>query len=65
VTAEALGYHSAYPVTNRANSVTLQTFIYTSWLDPALVDPIIGDVSFLSEGMKNKLSISKRPPQVQ
>jgi hypothetical protein len=45
VTAEALGYHSAYPVTNRDHSVTLQTFIYTSWLDPALVDPIIADVS--------------------
>jgi hypothetical protein len=45
VAAEALGYHSAYPITNRDHSVTLQTFIYTSWLDPALVDPIIADVS--------------------
>ena len=45
VTAEALGYHDAYPVTNSDKSVTLQTLIYTSWLDPALVDPIIADVS--------------------
>jgi len=45
VTAEALGYHSAYPVHNPDHTVTLQTFIYTSWLDPALVDPIIADVS--------------------
>jgi uncharacterized protein Usg len=45
VTAEALGYHSAYPVHHPDHTVTLQTFIYTSWLDPALVDPIIADVS--------------------
>jgi hypothetical protein len=40
VTAEALGYHTAYQVGNR-----LQTFVYTSWLDPALVDPLFADVS--------------------
>lgn len=45
VTAEALGYHNAYAVTNPDNSVTLQTLIYTSWLDPALVEPIFADVS--------------------
>jgi hypothetical protein len=45
VTAEALGYHSAYLVHKPDNTVGLQTFIYTSWLDPALVDPIIADVS--------------------
>jgi len=45
VTAEALGYHSAYLVHKPDNTVALQTFFYTSWLDPALVDPIIADVS--------------------
>jgi hypothetical protein len=42
VTAEALGYHTAYPV---GASGRLQTYIYTSWLDPALVDPLFADVS--------------------
>ena len=45
VIAEALGYHNAYAVSNPDGSQTLQTLIYTSWLDPALVDPIIADVS--------------------
>jgi len=45
VTAQALGYHNAFPVSNADGSQTLQTLIYTSWLDPALVDPIIADVS--------------------
>jgi len=43
VTAEALGYHTAYPLD--ADGDRLQTFIYTSWLDPALVDPLFADVS--------------------
>lgn len=47
-TAEALGYHTAFSVPNGDGSETLQTFIYTSWLDPALVDPIIADVSTLN-----------------
>ena len=40
--AQALGYHSAF---SADNSMTLRTYIYTSWLDPALVDPILADVS--------------------
>jgi len=51
VTAQALGYHSAYTVANPDGSVTLQTMIYTSWLDPALVDPIIADVSTINHEM--------------
>jgi len=45
VTAEALGYHTAYSVADGSGGVRLQTFIYTSWLDPALVDPLFADVS--------------------
>jgi hypothetical protein len=45
VIAQALGYHSAFSVTNADNSVSLDTYIYTSWLDPALVEPIFADVS--------------------
>jgi hypothetical protein len=45
VTAEALGYHEAFSVPNADGSETLQTLIFTSWLDPRLVDPIIADVS--------------------
>jgi hypothetical protein len=45
VTAEALGYHTAYAIPNGENGTRLQTFIYTSWLDPALVDPLFADVS--------------------
>ena len=45
VIAQALGYHSAFSVNNANNSVTLQTYLYTSWLDPALVEPIFADVS--------------------
>jgi len=44
-TAEALGYHNAFSVSNDDGKETLQTFIYTSWLDPRLVDPLIADVS--------------------
>jgi hypothetical protein len=45
VTAEALGYHNAFSVSNDDATETLQTMIYTSWLDPRLVDPILADVS--------------------
>jgi hypothetical protein len=45
VTAEALGYHTAVSVLNPDGTETFQTYLYTSWLDPALVDPIIADVS--------------------
>lgn len=42
VTAEALGYHTAFA---EDDGNRLQTFIYTSWLDPELVDPLFADVS--------------------
>ena len=45
VTAEALGYHTAYAIGKGNSSQKLQTYIYTSWLDPALVPPIFADVS--------------------
>jgi hypothetical protein len=45
VTAQALGYHSAFTVSNEDGSETLQTMIYTSWFDPRLVDTLIADVS--------------------
>lgn len=45
VTAEALGYHTAYTITDENGGMRLQTFIYTSWLDPNLVPPIFADVS--------------------
>jgi hypothetical protein len=45
VTAEALGYHTAYPVQDGEDGTRVQTFIYTSWLDPAVVPPILADVS--------------------
>jgi hypothetical protein len=45
VIAQALGYHNAYFVTGPGGADAIQTYIYTSWLDPALVDPIFADVS--------------------
>ena len=45
VTNQALGYHNAYAVTDELGRTRLQTMIYTSWLDPALVPPIFADVS--------------------
>jgi hypothetical protein len=45
VTAEALGYHNAFSVSKDDDSETLQTMIYTSWLDPRFVDPLFADVS--------------------
>jgi hypothetical protein len=47
-TAQALGYHTAFSVPNNDGTETLQTFIYTSWLDPALVDPLFADVSTIN-----------------
>jgi hypothetical protein len=44
VTADALGYHTAY-AQQHSNPPHPQTYIYTSWLDPALVPPIFADVS--------------------
>lgn len=45
VTAEALGYHTAYPVGTRNGGSKLQTYVYTSWLDPTQVSPLFADVS--------------------
>jgi hypothetical protein len=45
VTNQALGYHNAYTVKDDQGKTRLQTMIYTSWLDPALVPPIFADVS--------------------
>jgi hypothetical protein len=45
VTAQALGYHAAYAVQDAKGETRLQTFVYTSWLDPTLVDPLVADVS--------------------
>jgi hypothetical protein len=45
VTAEALGYHTAYPIATRNGGSKLQTYIYTSWLDPTQVSPLFADVS--------------------
>jgi hypothetical protein len=45
VTAQALGYHSAYTVANPGGGEAFQTYLYTSWLDPTLVEPIFADVS--------------------
>jgi hypothetical protein len=43
VTADALGYHTAYA--QPGSTPLVQTYIYTSWLDPSLVPPIFADVS--------------------
>src|SRR5262249_14219572 len=43
VTAEALGYHNAFALDEDGDR--LQTYIFTSWLDPAIVDPLFADVS--------------------
>jgi hypothetical protein len=48
VTNQALGYHSAFSVANEDGAESFQTFIFTSWLDPALVDPIVADISTIN-----------------
>lgn len=48
VTAQALGYHDAFPLSNEDGTVTLQTFIYTSWFDLATVGPLLADVSTIN-----------------
>ncbi|MFN8058575.1 MAG: hypothetical protein U0Q12_05370 [Vicinamibacterales bacterium] len=45
VFADALGYHDAFDVANRDGSETLQTLIYTSWLDGDIVGDLLADVS--------------------
>jgi hypothetical protein len=68
VTADALGYHTAYPLQDDENGTKLQTFIYTSWLDPALVPPIFADVSTfnheLAEWMNDPFTNNATPDWV-
>ncbi len=45
VTAQALGYHSAFAIPGQGVTTALQTYAYTSWLDPTQVDPLFADVS--------------------
>jgi hypothetical protein len=45
VTNQALGYHNAAQITDSDGTAHLQTYIFTSWLDPAEVAPIVADVS--------------------
>jgi len=72
VTAEALGYHSAFSVPNPEGTETFQTYLYTSWLDPALVPPIFADVStfnhenlewFNDPFVNNVVPVWKYPPE--
>ena len=44
-TAEALGYHTAFDLPLNNGGTRLQTYVYTSWLDPATVSPLLADVS--------------------
>lgn len=48
VTAEALGYHTAIEVSDGKGGTRLQTYIFTSWLDPAKVPPLLADVTTFS-----------------
>jgi hypothetical protein len=68
VTAQALGYHSAAAVDKDDGSQTLSTYIYTSWLDPALVDPLFADVSTLNHELAEWMNdpyINNRVPAWQ
>jgi hypothetical protein len=47
-TAEALGYHNAFAVATDNGKETLQTFIYTSWLEERLVGSLLADISTLN-----------------
>jgi hypothetical protein len=46
--ADALGYHDAYPVVNNDGTETLQTLMYSSWLDPAIAGDLLADISTLN-----------------
>jgi len=48
VTNEALGFHNAITVTDDDGHERFQAYIFTSWLDPALVDPIVADISTIN-----------------
>jgi hypothetical protein len=48
VTADALGYHDAFAVPDGHGGDRAQTYMWSSWLDPADVGALIGDVSTLN-----------------
>jgi hypothetical protein len=48
VFADALGYHDAFPAGQNDGTTVLQTLVYTSWLEPALVGDLLADVSTLN-----------------
>lgn len=50
-TPQGRGDHRAFPIQNEDGSETFQTAIYTSWFDPALIDPQFADVSTLNHEM--------------
>jgi hypothetical protein len=45
---QALGYHDAFAVSDEDGSSSLQTLIYTSWLESDLVGDLLADVSTLN-----------------
>jgi hypothetical protein len=51
VTAEALGYHAAFSIVNPDATENLQTYIFSSWLDPRFVSSLLADVSTLNHEM--------------
>jgi hypothetical protein len=48
VTNEALGYHNAFVAKTDDGKEIFQAYVFTSWLDPALVDPIVADISTIN-----------------
>ena len=44
-TTEALGYHTAFDLPLNDGGTRPQTYLYTSWLDPATISPLLADVS--------------------
>jgi hypothetical protein len=51
VTADALGFHDAVMVPAEHNTQKVQSFMWSSWLDPVQVGDLIGDVSTLNHEM--------------
>jgi len=48
VTADALGYHDAFLVPDGHGGQRVQTLMWSSWLDPAQVGDLLGDISTLN-----------------
>jgi hypothetical protein len=72
VTNQALGYHNAVTVSNGEEGTRIQTYLFTSWLDPALVPPIFADVSTFNHELAewvndpfvaNVVPVWRYPPQ--